>query len=362
VIHCDALIVGGGPAGSTCARILQRAGWNVVVADRAAFPRDKVCAGWLTPRVFSLLDLDPAEYQAEGLTLQEIDSFRTGVLGRSLVETRYSSVVSYAIRRCEFDDFLLRRARVRVLGKTQVTAFRRAGESWVVNEEIEAKVVVGAGGHFCPVARHLRRGPDALQPVVAKEAEFPLTAPDLAPPSRTPQLFFCRDMDGYAWCVRKGNYLNVGIGRRSAEGFGDHVRDFVAFLETTHSLHVSGLRWRGHAYFATGTGPRPLVGPGMLLVGDAAGLAYPESGEGICPAIESGRLAAEMLVQAGGRCGAEDLQPYADVIERQHPPSHRHGAPVRAAFAAAGRLLLGSPAFTRHVLLDRWFLRTAAEP
>ena len=88
MIRCDAFVVGGGPAGSTCAWALRRAGWDVVVADRARFPRDKVCAGWLTPDVFRLLELDPSEYRASGATLQEIAGFRTGVLGAPLVETR----------------------------------------------------------------------------------------------------------------------------------------------------------------------------------------------------------------------------------------------------------------------------------
>ena len=103
------------------ARCGARAGTSCVL-DRATFPRDKVCAGWLTPSVFPSLELDPAEYRAAGLTLQEISSFRTGVLaanadghGSPLIETRYPHVVSYAIRRCEFDDFLLRRAGVQVL-------------------------------------------------------------------------------------------------------------------------------------------------------------------------------------------------------------------------------------------------------
>src|SRR5687768_17483918 len=51
VDSCDALVVGGGPAGSTCARALRNAGWDVIVLDRARFPRDKVCAGWVTPGV-----------------------------------------------------------------------------------------------------------------------------------------------------------------------------------------------------------------------------------------------------------------------------------------------------------------------
>src|SRR5688572_16879329 len=106
----DAVVVGGGPAGSSCARVLHRAGWKVFVIDRARFPRDKVCAGWVTPGVFSLLDLDPDEYGATGLTMQALRGFRTSVLGKPMIETRYPQTISYAIRRCEFDDYLLRRS------------------------------------------------------------------------------------------------------------------------------------------------------------------------------------------------------------------------------------------------------------
>jgi flavin-dependent dehydrogenase len=98
----------------------------------------------------------------------------------------------------------------------------------------------------------------------------------------------------------------------------------------------------------------------MLLVGDAAGLAYPESGEGIKPAIESGRLAADTLIASSGRLDVAALQPYADALRRIHPPAARRSEPVRRALAAVGRVLLGSPTFTRHVVLDRWFLRTGA--
>jgi geranylgeranyl reductase family protein len=357
VIRCDALVVGGGPGGSTCARLLKRAGWNVLVVDRARFPRDKVCAGWLTPDVFPLLELDPDEYRSTGLTFQEITGFRTAVIGGRVVETSYPHVASYAIRRVEFDHFLLRRADVRV-EQMPLTSLRRNGGTWIANEAIETPVVVGAGGHFCPVARHLRGERDEQPAVVAKEAEFLLDGHQTQVDERVPELFFCRDLQGYGWCVRKGRYVNVGIGRRDHRGFGEHVSQFVAFLERNGTLTRAGEpRWRGHAYLASGTGPRPLVGPGMLLVGDAAGLAYPESGEGIKPAIESGRLAAQHLIAAEGY-STDDLQPFADALERLHPPAPARAAPLRAAMAAVGRLLLGSPVFTRHVVLDRWFLRT----
>ena len=361
MIRCDALVVGGGPGGSTCARVLYQHGWNVIVADRARFPRDKVCAGWLTPAVFPLLELDPEEYRRTGLTFQTIDAFRTGILGTPLVDTPYSRVVSYAIRRCEFDHFLLQRSGARVMEGVAVERLRRAGESWIVNETIETRVVVGAGGHFCPVARFMRGGGEAAAPVVAKETEFPLDGRSTNVTSGVPELFFCRDLEGYAWCVRKGDYLNVGIGRRESQDFNDHVKQFAAFLERSGALtDASDLKWRGHAYLASGTGARRLVDDGLLLIGDAAGLAYPESGEGIRPAIESGLLGARTLAAAGGRTSRADLQPYADEVRRLYPPASRTPGPLRSVVAAAGRLLLGSRAFTRHVVLDRWFLRRTA--
>ena len=59
---CDVLIVGGGPAGSSCAWGLRGSGLDVAILDRQTFPRDKICGGWITPQVMSELGIDPAEY------------------------------------------------------------------------------------------------------------------------------------------------------------------------------------------------------------------------------------------------------------------------------------------------------------
>jgi flavin-dependent dehydrogenase len=331
-----------------------------MVVDRALFPRDKVCAGWITPHVFAALDLTPAEYRNAGLTLQEINGFRTGVIDGPMVETRYGQVVSYGILRREFDHFLLQRAGVRVMEGTPVETLRRTSSTWVVNETIETPTLIGAGGHFCPVARHMRGGPDTRQPIVAKEAEFPIRrfAPQLV--GTAPSLFFCHDLEGYGWCVPKGEYVNVGIGRRTSDGFSTHVKDFIARLEAL-DVHAADtdVRWHGHAYFASGVGPRPLIGTGVMLIGDAAGLAYPDSGEGICPSIESGRLAADTLVAARGRHEIDDLRPYVDAMRAEHPRAHRWPPLARAWSARLGRALLRSSVFSRHVVLDRWFLRAS---
>ena len=64
--QCDVLVVGGGPAGSSCARALAAAGMEVLVLDRAVFPRPKVCAGWVTPQVFTTLEIEPRDYAGDG--------------------------------------------------------------------------------------------------------------------------------------------------------------------------------------------------------------------------------------------------------------------------------------------------------
>src|SRR6516225_8287518 len=111
--RCDVLIVGGGPAGSSCAWGLRRSGLDALVLDKQVFPRDKICGGWITPKVIKSLEIDTSDY-ARGRVLQPITRFRVGGIGGRPVESNYGEAVSYGIRRCEFDDFLLRRSTARL--------------------------------------------------------------------------------------------------------------------------------------------------------------------------------------------------------------------------------------------------------
>jgi geranylgeranyl reductase family protein len=360
VRSCDAIIVGGGPAGSTCAWALTRAGFDVVVMDRAKFPRDKVCAGWVTPPVVAALEIDPRQYAAAGLVIEEVRGFRTSAIGGREVSTRYDDVVSYTIRRSEFDNFLLRRSGAEILDGTPVTACRKAGDRWIVNDAVTAPMLVGAGGHFCPIARPNRaKAPGSL--VVAKEAEFRMPAPDecsTAPDE--PELFFCRDLDGYGWAVRKGAYLNVGLGRRDDRGFGAHLRQFVDYLRALGRIPRATpdpSRWCGHAYLLAGAASQPPVGDGYVLVGDSAGLAYRESGEGIRPAVESALAAAQTIIANGGRFDRDDLEPYAARFSDGGSFARALARVVPPVPCSLGRALLAWPAFTR-LALDRWFLRS----
>ncbi|MGH9408637.1 MAG: NAD(P)/FAD-dependent oxidoreductase [Vicinamibacterales bacterium] len=358
----DIVIVGGGPAGSSCAWALRRGGADVVVIDRAHFPRDKICAGWITPPVVRALELDLDDYCARGLTLQPIRGFRTSVVDGPPVETMYREPVSYAIRRCEFDDYLLTRSGARVLMNTPVKTIERRGDRWILNGEIEARVLVGAGGHFCPIARHVGRTYRDGGLVVAQELEIPLP-PDAScrVAEESPELYFCGDLEGYGWCVRKGAHLNVGLGRRDDREFPAQVRAFTDWLHATGRIPdaATTTKWRGHAYLLAGSVTTPRVLDGLMLIGDSAGLAYPESGEGIRPAIESG-IAAAGTLQAARGTSAADLQPYEAYLAERTPPASLADRLPPALTRPVGRWLLGSPTFTRRVVLDRWFLRSAA--
>ena len=375
--RCEVLIVGGGPAGSACAWRLRRAGRDVLVMDAKAFPRDKVCAGWITPPVISELDLDLGDY-GRGRTLQPITGFRTGLVGRTDdLETRYDHPVSYGIRRCEFDRYLVQRSKARLRLGEAVVSIRRDARTWIVNDEIRAGVLVGAGGHFCPVASMLvtptrppQRGARRRKPrsgeggplVVAQETEFAIPAHDRASfttAASTPELYFSRDLQGYGWCLRKQDYLNVGFGSLNRRLLPHATSAFVAYLQWRGTIpRVRSWRWRGHAYLLSEPPTRRTFDDGVVLVGDAAGLAYPQSGEGIRPAIESGLLAAEAILEAAGELTSERLAPYEVALRRRFGAAARSLSwAVPAALArAAAPALFQSRWFIRRVVLDHWFL------
>lgn len=376
---CDILIVGGGPAGSTCAWKLRQAGVDVIVLDKSQFPRHKVCGGWVTPPVLEELELDPADYRQHAV-LQPITRFITGLIDGPEVETVYDHAVSYGLRRCEFDDYLLRRADARLRLGEPFRSMRRDGADWIVNEEIRAPIVIGAGGHFCPVARQFSSSHNAAselgaiapteQPtVVAQEVEFEMTAAQQrqcsVQPDR-PELFFCPDLKGYGWVFRKENFVNIGLGREGEAHLSNHVAAFVQSLAARGKIAFEFAdRFRGHAYHLRTTLPRLPTESGLLLIGDAAGLAERQSGEGIRPAIESGLLAASCILESTGQNRSELGTHYAQKLRARFDDSSSMSltnwmpSPLRL-FAA--RWLMTSRWFARRVLLDRWFLHTDQTP
>jgi flavin-dependent dehydrogenase len=148
---------------------------SVAIVDKQSFPRQKICAGWVTPAVMKLLSIDLDDY-ADGRVLQAISGFSIGMVGQRQVESRYEGEpVSYGIRRLEFDDYLLRRCGAELILNEAFEAMGKTEQGWCVNGKYQARLVVGAGGHYCPVARAIGAKGVSELAVVAQEAEFEMS-------------------------------------------------------------------------------------------------------------------------------------------------------------------------------------------
>ncbi len=293
MITATVIIVGGGPAGASCAGELRKKSIDTLILDKALFPRQKLCAGWITPTVLTELEITPGDYPHRLLTYQRLLFYFRGI--RVPARTR-----QYSIRRLEFDEYLLKRAGVPVY-QHHVNHINKSGKGFIIDNKYKCTYLVGAGGTHCPVYKTLftdihPRDPKRL--IATAEEEFPFNWAD--PECRL--WFFDRGLPGYAWYVPKQNgYLNIGIGGKQAalkkrgETIKTHWRHFITMLSKTGPAMKHQFSPRGHVYYLKGKSDRVQRG-NAFITGDAAGLATRDMGEGIGPAIKSGKLAARAII------------------------------------------------------------------
>ncbi len=293
MIHSNVIIVGGGPAGSTCAWKLRQQGIECFILDKQTFPRPKLCAGWVTPEVLNDLQITESEYPH---TLTRFRQFRV-YWGRNEFPIK---VHQYAIRRVEFDDWLLQRSGVPVHTHT-VKQIVRDGTRYVLDNQYSCDYLVGAGGTYCPVYRELfkpRHPRTKKRQVVTLEQEFPYAVQD----SDCHLWFFRNRLPGYAWYVPKGEgHINVGIGGFVEKLKGRrvtitrHWQWFVQELEQRSLITNYHFNPGGYTYYLRDRRDS-IQQDRAFLIGDAAGLATRDLGEGIGPAVKSGLLCADAII------------------------------------------------------------------
>ncbi len=332
--HFDVIIVGAGPAGSTCARELVEAGWSVALLDRSDFPRHKLCAGWIPPSLFRRLGVSPEEYPGG---LREYRRLNFRIKGVPLpLPTR-----QYAIRRYEFDFWLLqssgapfyhhhvheieridgsRRDGCTTTGRPLADADHRRnagmpdGACFRIDNRFTCRYLVGAGGTGCPVAAWQRRTGGMQREredlIVTLESEFIPSAHNREDRRDSCYLrFFDRGLVGYSWYFPKADgYLTIGIGgkqaglRQRGQSIRDHWLPFVQHLQRKGLLDESLPDPSGHSYYLRSSDSevqecRAAPEGHVYLIGDAAGFATVDMGEGIEPAVHSGQLTARAIIE-----------------------------------------------------------------
>ena len=292
--HFDAIVVGGGPAGSACAARLVADGVNTLVLDREEFPRTKLCAGWITPEVVADLNLDPDTYPHRFNTFEEIVAHVKGF-------TFKLRNPQHSIRRYEFDDYLLKTCGADIQIHN-VRHIARNGSQYQIDDKYTCDYLIGAAGTRCPVYRTFFREPNPrakeLQ-ATTYEYEFPYNCDDM----RCHLWFFDNGLPGYSWYVPKANgYVNCGIGGMSAklksrkQSIQAQWEHFTAVLSKKGFVTQQNYKPSGYSYYLRG-GVDTIRVDNAFITGDAVGLATRDLCEGIGPAIRSGQRAANAITK-----------------------------------------------------------------
>ncbi|HEY2220313.1 MAG TPA: geranylgeranyl reductase family protein [Gaiellaceae bacterium] len=301
----DALVVGGGPAGSTTALRLAEAGASVLLVDKARFPRDKPCGGGLTTRAVKQCPVDPTPVVEEEVDVVEL-RFR---YGDAVVRHARAPVILMTQRR-RLDAFLLEAARERGVEVREGTT--------VDPLAIDTDVVVGADGANGTTAKALGLG-NGIVHGVAYEGNAAYGTLERRRYERRAVIELADIPGGYGWIFPKAEHANVGVG--GWQEAGPALRTHLRRLCEAHGLEPAELSsLRGHRLPLRRPGVR-IAGERALLVGDAAGLIDPVSGDGMYECFVSARLATTAILDLlAGR--AASLVGYQDAVDGELASLH----------------------------------------
>jgi geranylgeranyl reductase family protein len=377
-LDVDALIVGAGPGGSTAAYHLARHGLNVLMVEKAAFPREKVCGDGLTPRAVVQLrrlgiDVDDPRFERHGglriysrrVTLElpwpDLEDFP----GFGLVMTR-----------SEFDQLLARHAEkagAHLMEHTEALAPVQ-DDGWVTGATIRrgedgpqttvrARFVIAADGAASRFASQAGVRRDAAKPLGIAARRYYRIERHPGPWLEVWMDLWEGDaiLPGYGWLFPLADgSVNLGAGLLNT--FRD-FKDLSAQRVFDAFWRMLPAEWNVDEASAEGrvlSGPLPMgfsrtpaAVPGMLVVGDAAGMVNPFNGEGIAYAMEAGEIAADLIHDAlvNDRPGIAHL--YPAILRERYARYYRIGTNfVRA---------IGHPpvmqALTDYALPQEWLMR-----
>ena len=288
MIH-DFAIIGAGPAGAMAARKLEKLGADYILLDKAEFPRNKPCAGVLSPKINSLIEI-PEEIIERPLT-----GYRIFGPSGMVVESEFPDK-GCIVKRENFDEFLIKASGSQPV-KNHITEIVEEGNYYELrgrDGNLQARYVIGADG----AASAARKTCGSQIGKVAISAQYEFSLDEERVSERIGnwfEVFYLMEY-GYGWLSPMKDGMKVGIGILAekkpdiwgmVERFLDHpligpkIDDAKLMNKEAHSIPMSG--------------PTEVLASGkILLAGDAGGFVYPGTGEGIYYAMGSGEIAAEV--------------------------------------------------------------------
>jgi geranylgeranyl reductase family protein len=311
----DVIVVGGGPAGATAARVLGEAGISTLLLDKSAFPRDKPCGGGISARVMSRFPY--LESALPGIPVNWVSKIYFESPSGVAVNYCSDNPLYLMIRRSEFDNLLfsISMKQVDCVAPALVRKLNFHGDGVAVHadvageqKEYRAKLVLGCDGANSIVARAsgLRSGTVKNEYAIDMMEETPYSELNLAERDRMYVYYGYQGSYGYSYVFPKRSHLNLGIGCKLDHYLAGmrgaqyaHHRKFVDGLIAQKLLSGASNRANFRAF------PLPISGPlahtyakRTLLCGDAGGFVNAFTAEGIYYAMVSGELAGRTAVDA----------------------------------------------------------------
>jgi len=371
----DLVVVGGGPSGSAAAWQAAQTGANVMVLDKAQFPRDKPCGDGLTARAVSYL-------QKMGLA-DEVTKFHQ--VNRVTVHSPSEWDLSFprrpgmpdhgcTVSRTELDNLLLDHAgaagctvrqAAEVSGPELDSDDRVTGVVLKDGEKVHADAVIAADGAYSPIKRALKLDSQYNgYSAIAIRAEMYADRPDSDRFEIYLKLLFGDDqLPGYGWIFPMGGgRFNIGLGyvnsykKWQSINAASFLGDFMRTLPTEWALpSITDLKknrsvraWR----LPMGFTAWPPWRPGVLFAGDALGAGKPVSGAGISKALESGLTAGECAIAALINGGPDDFSNYQQRLEAAWGREYRRGRFFNKLAGIPSVADAGLKALDNHVFRD----------